>query len=164
MKNPTKPLLRVTPFLHPSLPGDAAFPYLDTLPTARHKSVVDQREGVPVSSFWHQSQLWLIAGEEFTWITFFPQAYMENFEKCAKRKRKKHFISLHCPMSSVVVFPPLFLNLSLYVILDIPEVPAFKKRAQVFGRWSLYNEWSPFDLKSSDVGRGGRYINNLKNS
>ena len=65
---------------------------------------------------------------------FFPQAYMENFEKCAKRKRKKHFISLHCPMLSVVVFPPLFLNLSLYVILDIPEVPAFKKRAQVFGR------------------------------
>ena len=49
---------------------------------------------------------------------------MENFEKCAKRKRKKHFISLHCPMLSVVVFPPLFLNLSLYVILDIPEVPA----------------------------------------
>ena len=30
----------------------------------------------------------------------------------------------------MVVFPPLFLNLSLYVILDIPEVPAFKKRAQ----------------------------------
>ena len=27
-------------------------------------------------------------------------------------------------MLSVVVFPPLFLNLSLYVILDIPEVPA----------------------------------------
>ena len=51
MKNPTKPILRVTPFLHPSLPGDAGFPYLDTLPTARHKSVVDQREGVPVSSF-----------------------------------------------------------------------------------------------------------------
>ena len=25
-------------------------------------------------------------------FTFFPQAYMENFEKCAKRKRKKHFI------------------------------------------------------------------------
>ena len=49
---------------------------------------------------------------------------MENFEKCAKRKRKKHFISLHCPMLSVVVFPPLFLNFSLYVILDIPEVPA----------------------------------------
>ena len=56
---------------------------------------------------------------------------MENFEKCAKRKRKKHFISLHCPMLSVVVSPPLFLKLSLYVILDIPEVPAFKKRAQV---------------------------------
>ena len=55
---------------------------------------------------------------------------MENFEKCAKRKRKKQFISLHCPILSVVVFPPLFLNLSLYVILDIPEVPAFKKRAQ----------------------------------
>ena len=33
-------------------------------------------------------------------------------------------------MLSVVVFPPLFLNLFLYVILDIPEVPAFKKRAQ----------------------------------
>ena len=62
---------------------------------------------------------------------------MENFEKCAKRKRKKHFISLHCPMLSVVVFPPLFLNLSLYVILDIPEVPAFKKKAQVFGRGFL---------------------------
>ena len=76
---------------------------------------------------------------------------MENFEKCAKRKRKKHFISLHCPMLSVVVFPPLFLNLSLYVILDIPEVPAFKKRAQVFGRGSLYNEWSPFDLKSGII-------------
>ena len=28
---------------------------------------------------------------------------MENFEKCAKGK-KKHFISLHCPMLSVVVF------------------------------------------------------------
>ena len=35
-------------------------------------------------------------------------------------------------MLSKVVFAPLFLNLSLYVILDIPEVPAFKKRAQVF--------------------------------
>ena len=33
-------------------------------------------------------------------FTFFPQAYMENFEKCAKRKRKKHFISLHCPKNS----------------------------------------------------------------
>ena len=32
-------------------------------------------------------------------FTFFPQAYMENFDKCAKHKRKKHFISLHCPMS-----------------------------------------------------------------
>ena len=53
-------------------------------------------------------------------------------------------------MLSVVV-PPLFLNLSLYVILDIPEVHAFKKRAQVFGRWSLYNEWSPFDLKSAII-------------
>ena len=72
--------------------------------------------------------------EKLTLLPFFPQAYMENFEKCAKRKRKKHFISLHCPMLSVVVFPPLFFNLSLYVILDIPEVPAFKKRAQVFGR------------------------------
>ena len=68
MKNPPKPHLRVTPFLHPSLPGDAAFPCLDALPTARHKSVVDQREGVTVSSFRYQSQLWLIAGGEFTWI------------------------------------------------------------------------------------------------
>ena len=25
---------------------------------------------------------------------------MENFEKFAKRKRKKHFISLHCPKNS----------------------------------------------------------------
>ena len=33
-------------------------------------------------------------------FTFFPQAYMENFEKCVKRKRKKHFISLHCPKNS----------------------------------------------------------------
>ena len=49
---------------------------------------------------------------------------MENFEKCAKRKRKKHFISLHCPMLSVVAFPPLFFNLSPSVILDILEVPA----------------------------------------
>ena len=66
-------------------------------------------------------------------FTFFPQAYMENFEQCAKRKRKKnHFII--CPRLSVVVFPPLFLNFSLYVILDIPEVPAFKKRAKIFGR------------------------------
>ena len=31
---------------------------------------------------------------------FFSQAYMENFEKCAKHKRKKHFISLHCPKNS----------------------------------------------------------------
>ena len=49
---------------------------------------------------------------------------MENFEKCAKRKRKKtfHFITLsHVICGS---FPPSFLNLSLYVILDIPEVPA----------------------------------------
>ena len=68
-----------------------------------------------------------------------------------KTQKKKHFISLDCPMLSVVVFPPLFLNLSLYVILDIPEVPAFKKRAQVFGRWSLYNKWSPFDLKSAII-------------
>jgi len=52
-------------------------------------------------------------------------------------KEKKHFISLHCGISFhyiVAVSPPLFLNLSLYVILYIPEVPAFKKRAQVFGR------------------------------
>ena len=54
-------------------------------------------------------------------------------------------------MLSVVVFPPLFLNLSLYVILDIPEVPAFKKRAQVFGGGSLYNECFPFDLKSAII-------------
>ena len=26
-------------------------------------------------------------------LLLFPQAYMENFEKCAKHKRKKHFIS-----------------------------------------------------------------------
>merc|ERR1711928_161097 len=80
-------------------------------------------------------------------FTFSPQAYMENFEKCAKRKRKKHFISLHCPMLSVVVFPPLFLNLSLYVILDIPEVPEDSQKKVC-----------------KNVGRGGRYINNLKNS
>ena len=28
---------------------------------------------------------------------------MENFEKCAKRKRKKHFISLHCPKPKLLV-------------------------------------------------------------
>ena len=51
---------------------------------------------------------------------------MENFEKCAKRKRKKtfHFITLsHVICGS---FSPSFLNLSLYVILDIPEVPGVK--------------------------------------
>ena len=47
---------------------------------------------------------------------------MENFEKCAKRKRKK---TLHCPMLSVALsFPPLFFEPFPYVILDIPEVPA----------------------------------------
>ena len=30
--------------------------------------------------------------EKLTLLLFFPQAYMENFEKCAKSKRKKHFI------------------------------------------------------------------------
>ena len=64
---------------------------------------------------------------------FYPSVH-GKFGKMCKTQKKKHFISLQCPMLSVVVFPPLFLNLSLYVILDIPEVPAFKKRAQVFGR------------------------------
>ena len=43
---------------------------------------------------------------------FFPQAYMENFEKCAKTQKLKQ--KIYCPMLPVVVsFPPSFLNLSL---------------------------------------------------
>ena len=43
---------------------------------------------------------------------FFPQAYMENFEKCAKTQKLKQ--KIFCPMLPVVVsFPPSFLNLSL---------------------------------------------------
>ena len=42
---------------------------------------------------------------------FFPQAYMENFEKCAKTQKQK---TICCPMLSVVVFSPSFFgNLSL---------------------------------------------------
>ena len=67
-------------------------------------------------------------------FTFFPKRTWKILKNVQNAKEKKHFISLHCPMLSVVVFPSLFFNLSLYVILDIPEVPAFKKRAQVFGR------------------------------
>ena len=42
---------------------------------------------------------------------FFPQAYMENFEKCAKTQKQK---TICCPMLPVVVsFPPSFFgNLS----------------------------------------------------
>ena len=37
----------------------------------------------------------------------FPQAYMENFEKCAKTQKLKQ--KIYCPMLPVVVsFPPLF--------------------------------------------------------
>ena len=72
--------------------------------------------------------------EKLTLLLFFPKRTWKILKNVQNAKEKKHFISLHCPMLSVVVFPPLFLNLSLYVILDIPEVPAFKKRAQVFGR------------------------------
>merc|ERR1719341_2433683 len=36
---------------------------------------------------------------------FFPQAYMENFEKCAKTQKQK---TICCPMLSVVVFSPSF--------------------------------------------------------
>ena len=43
---------------------------------------------------------------------FFPQANMENFEKCAKTQKLKQ--KIYCPMLPVVVsFPPSFLNLSL---------------------------------------------------
>ena len=43
---------------------------------------------------------------------FFPQAYMENFKKCAKAQKLK--LKIYCPMLPVVVsFPPSFLNLSL---------------------------------------------------
>ena len=43
---------------------------------------------------------------------FFPQAYMEIFEKCAKTQKLKQ--QIFCPMLPVVVsFPPSFLNLSL---------------------------------------------------
>ena len=52
---------------------------------------------------------------------FFPKRTWKILKNVQNAKEKKHFISLHCPMLSVVVFPPLFLNLSLYVILDIPE-------------------------------------------
>ena len=54
-------------------------------------------------------------------------------------------------MLSMLVSPPLFFVPFPYVILDIPEVPAFKKRAQVFGGGSLYNECFPFDLKSAII-------------
>ena len=55
-------------------------------------------------------------------FTFFPQAYMENFEKMCKTQKKK---TLHCPMLSVALsFPPPFFEPFPYVILDIPEVPA----------------------------------------
>ena len=54
---------------------------------------------------------------------FFPQAYMENFEKCAKTQKQK---TIHCPMLPVVVsFFPLFFEPFPNVIFDIPEVPAF---------------------------------------
>merc|ERR1712223_1732972 len=72
--------------------------------------------------------------EKLSLLLFFPKRTWKILKNVQNVKEKKHFISLHCPMLSVVVFPPLFLNLSLYVILD------------------------------KNVGRGGRYINNLKNS
>ena len=46
---------------------------------------------------------------------FFPQAYMENFEKCAKRKRKNISLSHVICGSSPSFFVPF-----PYVILDIP--------------------------------------------
>ena len=79
----------------------------------------------------------------------FRKRHLENETSAPAKKKTFHFITLsHVICGS---FSPSFLNLSLYVILDIPEVPAFKKRAQVFGRWSLYSEWSPFDLKSGII-------------
>ena len=38
--------------------------------------------------------------EKLTLLLLFSPSIHGNFEKCAKRKRKKHFISLHCPKNS----------------------------------------------------------------
>ena len=57
-------------------------------------------------------------------FTFFPQAYMENFEKCAKTQKQE---TICCPMLPVVVsfFPLFFWEPFPNVIFDIPEVSAF---------------------------------------
>ena len=54
---------------------------------------------------------------------FFPQSYMENFEKCAKTQKQK---TICCPMLPVVVsfFPLFFWEPFPNVIFDFPEVSA----------------------------------------
>ena len=67
--------------------------------------------------------------EKLTLLLFFPKRTWKILKNVQNAKEKTfHFITLsHVICGS---FSPSFLNLSLYVILDIPEVPAFKKRAQ----------------------------------
>ena len=40
---------------------------------------------------------------------FFPQSYMENFEKCAKTQKRKNNMLSHVTCG-LLVFPPLFLG------------------------------------------------------
>ena len=71
---------------------------------------------------------------------FFPQAYMENFEKCAKTQKQK---TICCPMLPVVVsFPPLFFEPFPNVIFNIPQMPV-NTGAPLFIRatwphWDIY--------------------------
>ena len=73
-----------------------------------------------------------IVKKKLTLLLFSPKRTWKILKNVQNAKEKTfHFITLsHVICGS---FPPSFLNLSLYVILDIPEVPAFKKRAQVSG-------------------------------
>ena len=85
--------------------------------------------------------------EKLTLLLFFPKRTWKILKNVQNAKEKNISLS-HVIYAS---FPPSFFVPFPYVILDIPEVPAFKKRAQVFCGGSLYNECFPFDLKSAII-------------
>merc|ERR1712212_1461592 len=74
--------------------------------------------------------------EKLTLLLFFPKRTWKILKNVQNAKEKNISLS-HVICGS---FSPSFFVPFPYVILDIPEVPAFKKRAQVFRVGSLYNE------------------------